>query len=180
MEKKMGDEVKLYKEGYEEYPVSKAIVGNILMLVWMGLGFWGIQFISPLLAWIFLSTGLLMVFIVLRKLVCTSCYYYGKRCAIGWGKLAAMMFKKGDVSTFPENPGIKIAPATYGLLSLIPLIFIVIAMIQGVTALKITVLVLLVGISAYSGGIGRKGACMHCKMRLICPGCAVKKIDRII
>lgn len=170
----MGEDVRIYKEGIEEFPLSKAVMGNILMLVWMGLGFWGIWFISPLFAWIYLGMGLLMVYVILRKMVCTSCYYYGKRCAIGWGKLASMLFKKGDVSKFPENPGIKVAPATYGLLSLIPLVFIVIGLIQGVTALKITALVLLLGISAYSGGIGRKGACMHCKMRLICPGCAVK------
>jgi len=113
-----------------------------------------------------------MVYIVLRKLVCTNCYYYGKWCSIGWGKLAALFFKPGKVEHFADCSGIKIAPATYGALTLIPVILLVVSLFRQFSAAKIIVLVLLLFISFYSGTVSRKKACTHCKMRLICPGSA--------
>lgn len=40
--------------------------------------------------------------------------------------------------------------------------------------LLMLVLILLLLVSFYSGAISRKKACAKCKMRLICPGSAVK------
>lgn len=34
---------------------------------------------------------------------CVNCYYYGKVCAFGKGKLSALLFKKGDPQKFTEN-----------------------------------------------------------------------------
>jgi len=84
------------------------------------------------------------------------------------------MFKKGNIEDFPTSIGLKVAPLTYGLLTLIPLILIVISIFQKFFILKFIVLVLLLAISFYSGTVGRKQACVVCKMRLICPGAAVK------
>ncbi len=83
-------------------------------------------------------------------------------------------FKKGDINEFSTSTGLKVAPITYGLLSLIPLILITISVIQDFTIFKIIVLLLLLLISFYSGAINRKKACSNCKMRIICPGSAVK------
>jgi len=115
-----------------------------------------------------------MIFVVLRKLVCTNCYYYGKQCALGWGKLSALFFSQGSIDQFSTCVGIKAAPITYGLLTLIPLVFCIVALVQEVTVLKVVVLVLLLAVSVYSGAISRKMACTNCKMRLICPGSAAQ------
>ena len=165
---------KLYKNALEEYPKSSAVIGNLAMLLWILLGTIACWFSSPLLAGVYLAFALLMVFIVLRKLVCTNCYYYDKWCSIGWGKLSALFFSKGDIEKFSTSAGIKLAHLTYGLLTLIPLVLIIISIIREFTAVKAAVLVLLILISIYSGTLGRKKACLRCKMRLICPGCAVK------
>jgi len=118
---------------------------------------------------------LLWYILYLRKLVCRNCYYYDKWCGLGWGKLSAKMFKKGNVEDFKDSVGLKLAPATYGLLMIIPLILLIISIIQGFSWYKIVVLMLLLAISFYSGGIGRKYSCSHCKMNLICPDSTVKK-----
>ena len=69
-------EAKLYEEGLDSYPASVVIVENILMLVWFGLG----TFLSGLMIlWLglaYLAFALLMVGAVLRRLVCTNCWYY--------------------------------------------------------------------------------------------------------
>lgn len=145
-----------------------------MMLLWIALGAVACWFLYPLVAWLYLVFAIIMVFVVLRKMVCANCYYYDKWCCIGWGKLSALFFKKGEIENFPKSIGIKIAPLFYGLLTLIPIIFIVISIIQGFTISKILVLILLLLISFYSGMISRKKTCAKCKMRLICPGSAVK------
>ena len=116
-----------------------------------------------------------MVGVVLRKLLCTHCYYYGKWCGIGWGKLAALFFKPGHMEDFNNGMGQRIAPLTYGILSLVPIILLIISMFQGFSIFKVIVLLLLILISVYSGTISRKGACTECKMRYSCRGCAVKQ-----
>ena len=91
--------------------------------------------------------------------------------------LTALFFKNGDIKKFNTSIGQKLAPITYGLLTLVPLVLIIISLFQEFTVLKIAILVFLLLVSFYSGAINRKKTCAMCKMRLICPGCAVKKID---
>ncbi|MBU4480645.1 hypothetical protein KKG48_04370 [Patescibacteria group bacterium] len=170
----MKTEIKIYEQGLEEYPMSSIILGNVLMLLWIVLGTLGCWLFHPVVAWIYLVFTIVMVFIVLRKLVCTDCYYYDKWCCMGWGKLSALFFKKGRIENFPNSLGLKLAPFTYGLLSLIPLILIIISLVQKFTLFKIAILLLLFSISFYSGAIGRKKSCAKCKMRSICPGSAAK------
>jgi hypothetical protein len=170
----MKKEMRIYKQGLETFPLSRVIFGNVLMLIWMGLGTIACWFVLPVVAWIYLAAAIIMIFVVLRKLVCKNCYYYGKQCALGWGKVSALFFSPGSIEEFSSCAGIKAAPITYGLLTLIPLVLCIIALVQAVTVLKIAVLVLLLAVSVYSGAISRKVACTNCKMRLICPGSAAQ------
>jgi hypothetical protein len=170
----MNQENKLFEKGAAEFPIAKVIQGNLLMILWMLLGGIGCWLFNPLAAWIYLAVVVVMVYIVLRRLVCTNCDYYGKRCALGWGKLSALMFKQGSIELFAGSIGVKLAPVTYGLMSLVPLVFIIISLIQGFAAVKVVVLVLLLLISVYSGGISRRKGCAECRMKLICPGAATK------
>lgn len=170
----MTQENEIYQEGPQEFPVSKVVQGNLLMVIWILLGGTGCWLFHPLAAWIYLTVALVMVYVVLRRLVCTNCDYYGKRCALGWGKLSALMFKQGSIDLFAGSIGVKLAPATYGLLSLVPLVFLIISLVQGFAVVKVVVLVLLLLISVYSGGISRKKGCAECRMKLICPGAASK------
>ena len=170
----MKTEINIFEQGLEEYPKASIILGNLIMVLWIALGTIACWFFYPLVAWVYLAFAIIMVGIVLRKLVCTNCYYYGKWCSMGWGKLSALFFKKGNIEKFDTSIGIKLPPLIYGLLSLIPLIFIVISIVQGFTVFKIVVIALLLLVSFYSGFISRKKACANCRMKLVCPGSAVK------
>ena len=173
MRNAMNSEIKLYEQGLEEYPKSSIILSNLMMTLWIVLGTIACWFLNPIFAWIYLAFAVIMVGIVLRKLVCTHCYYYDKWCCLGWGKLSALFFKQGDMNRFNTSIGLTLAGPTYGLLSLIPTILIIISMIQEFLLSKLIVLLLLLLVSFYSGTISRKSACANCKMRLICPGSAV-------
>ncbi len=170
----MNSEARFYEQGWEEYPASGVVVSNIIMLLWIALGTIASRYVSPLAGWFYLAFALGMVYGVLRKLVCTNCYYYGKRCHLGWGKLVAWFFNQGKVENFANCTGIKLAGPTYGLLFLFPLVLLLIALFQRVTPVRLIILVFLLATSLYSSIPSRKKACRHCKMRLFCPGSAVK------
>ena len=172
----MENKVKIYNQGLDEYPKSSIILGNFLMLLWISLGVIACWFLHPLAALIYIAFVVIMIFVVLRKLVCTNCYYYDKWCHIGWGKLSAMFFKKGSIKKFTTGVGIKIAPLVYGLLTLIPIIFLIISIFNEVTLFRLSVMILLLIINFYSGTVSRKKSCKDCRMRLICPGSSIKEI----
>jgi len=162
-------------EGREEYSLAAVIDANLAVLLWIALGTDACYFFNHVVAWVFLGVALLLVFVVLRGLVCTNCYYYGKRCAAGWGKLSALMFKQGDIEKFNDSIGIKLAPVIYGSLTVVPLVLGTIATIQHFSVLKVIVLVALLLVGFYSGTISRKRTCAQCKMRCCCKGSAVKE-----
>jgi len=172
----MENKIKIYEQGIEEYPKRNGIIGNFFMLLWIIIGTIACWFLYPLIAWLYFAFAIIVVYIVLRKLVCTNCYYYDKWCHIGWGKLSALLFKKDDIEKFSMGVGIKIAPFVYGSLTLIPIIILIISMFNGFTLFKLSILVLLLLVGFYSGTISRKKSCAKCKMRLICPGSAIKEM----
>jgi hypothetical protein len=170
----MQDEPKICEQGLEEYPKSGIILGNVMMLLWIGLGTAACWFFNPLAAYIYFPVALITVFGVLRWLVCTNCYYYGRWCPTGWGKLAALLFAQGSIAKFGTSVGVRLAPVTYGLLSLIPLVLGIIALVTDFTVTELVIVVLLLAVSGYSAVGNRKKSCADCKMRLICPGSAAK------
>jgi hypothetical protein len=170
----MVEEVVLYEDGLEEYPLKNAYIGNAFMILWFVMGAVACSFIHILIGIIYLLFAFVMVYVVFKKIVCTNCYYYGKRCSLGWGKLSAMLFKQGSLDLFQNSKGLKVAPPTYGLLMIIPLIALIYSSYQDLTILKILVLIIFMGIAGFSAGPGRKKACENCKMNKICPGSAVK------
>jgi hypothetical protein len=169
-----GDSDALLCEGREEYSRAAVIDANLAVLLWIALGTDACYFFNHIVAWVFLGVALLLVFVVLRWLVCTNCYYYGKRCASGWGKLSSVMFKQGDIEKFNEGIGIKLAPVIYGSLTLVPLVLGTIATIQHFSVIKVIVLVALLLVGFYSGTVSRKRTCAQCRMRCYCKGSAAK------
>ena len=109
----VGDEIKINDKGLEKYPMSIIIFGNIMMLLIMIVGTIAVWYLLEWWAWLYLIISFIMVYIVLRILVCRNCYYYDKWCALGWGKLSAKISKKGKLENFANNPVLKIAPAVY-------------------------------------------------------------------
>ena len=170
----MSSKLEICKDGFEAFPRSRAVVGNAAMILWFILGAIACWFFHPFLGLIYLVSAFVIVYIVFKKIVCTNCYYYGKRCSLAWGLLSAKMFKKGDINKFKESIGLKVAAPTYGLLMVVPLILLIISLYWEFTHEKLIVLILFLIISGYSAGAGRKKSCGNCKMRKICPGSAVK------
>jgi hypothetical protein len=171
----MSEQENLFEDGLEQNPLGRIIIGNLIMFFWFALGALACWYFYPILGLLYFVVAFLLVYVVLRKLVCVNCYYYSKWCGLGWGKLSALMFKKGCLEEFPKSIGLKLAPATYGVLMIVPLILLIVSIIQSFFWYKIIVLILLLLVSWYSSGVGRSVACANCKMNIICPGSTTKK-----
>ncbi len=171
----MTEQEDLFEDGLEHYPWGQIIIANLVMILLFSLGALACWYFYPIFGVVYLIAACILVYVLLRKLVCVNCYYYDKWCGIGWGKLSALMFKKGRTEEFPTSIGLKLAPAVYGLLIIVPSVLLSVSIIQNFSWYKIILLILLLCVSFYSVGVGRKKLCSKCKMNTICPGSAVKK-----
>jgi hypothetical protein len=87
---------------YENFHLRIALFSNLVSLSIYAIGIYvlagfGILFLAAYLIYcLWLETRLLMG-------SCVNCYYYGRVCAFGKGRLCSMLFKKGDPKKFLEK-----------------------------------------------------------------------------
>jgi hypothetical protein len=168
---------KLYENGLENYPKPTVFLTNALLLLWFGFAAYGMSKVEfaglPIISILYLIFILIMLGFVLRKHLCTHCYYYDSWCGTGWGKLSARLFKQKSGN---YELGMKLAGMTWGLLTIIPIIVIPLAMflykeflVSGGVSLACFIVILVIN------QFGRKKGCSQCKMRYICKASAYKE-----
>jgi hypothetical protein len=157
-------------QGYERYPARILVASNLLSL--------SICLIGAFLVYQFgLVWAVLYVLFVLGLECrvagrhCVDCYYYGKICAFGKGRLSCILFPKGESGRFNQHP------VTWK--DMIPdLMVLIIPVLAGIGLLlvefrwTILLLILLLLILGSSGNAFVRGqlACGYCKQReLGCP-----------
>ena len=74
------DKQKLYEKGLEN-------LTNVLPLLWFGFAAYGVSALRfaglPIISILYLLFAIIMLGFVLRKHLCTHCYYYDKLCGTG-------------------------------------------------------------------------------------------------
>ncbi|MCD6572953.1 MAG: hypothetical protein J7K95_02520, partial [Thermoplasmata archaeon] len=120
---------KLYEKGLENYSKAAVFLTNVLLLLWFGFAAYGMSALKlgglPIISLTYLLFAIIMLGLILRKHLCTHCYYYNKLCGTGWGKLSSCLFKEKSGN---YELGMKLAGLTWGLLTIIPIIIIPVAM----------------------------------------------------
>ena len=166
---------KLYEKGFEEYPITTVIAQNLFFLIYFSIGFIAILPLKilgiPIISLLYAVFLVVMLLFVLRKYLCTNCYYYGKKCSTGWGKLSSLMFKEKSGN---YELGIKLAGITWGLATLIPIIGSIISLILNFTTYRLGLLILFIFLTPFNF-IFHKNSCKRCKIRNVCPASMVKK-----
>jgi len=170
------DKQKLYEKGLENYSKPTVALTNVLLLLWFGFAAYGMSALRfaglPIISILYLLFAVIMLGFVLRKHLCTHCYYYNKLCSMGWGKLSSCLFKEKSGN---YELGMKLAGLTWGILTIIPIIAIPVAMllnreflVPGGIGLTGFLAIMVVN------QLGRKRGCAQCKMRYICNASAAK------
>jgi hypothetical protein len=160
---------------YEQYPLWIVFLSNFVSVAIYAIG----GYIIYQLGLAFLVAYLLYVLFLevrLMKKSCTNCYYYGKVCAFGKGRLSAIFFEKGnDAKRFAQNQMTwkDILPSF--LVSIIPLLVGIALLIINFNLLILALVILLVLLTSAGNGFVRGSlACKYCKQREI--GCPAEQL----
>lgn len=159
---------------FENFPCWIIIISNIISIAIYIMG----AYILYQFGIIWLLFYLLYIFaleIRLMKKSCVNCYYYGKFCAFGKGKISSFLFKKGNPKKFIEDKisWKNILPDF--LVSIIPIIFGVILLILKFNLLMLLLILLLLILTSIGNSFIRSSlACKFCKQREI--GCPAEKL----
>jgi hypothetical protein len=85
--------------GFDRYPLGTVLVANAVAWSIYGLGTAIMARHGAAPALVYVACCLWVEFRVLTK-SCRSCWYYGRRCGFGKGKLCSLLFPKGDPADF--------------------------------------------------------------------------------
>lgn len=155
---------------YENFPARIVLLSNGVALAIYALGTYILGQFGLFFALLYVLYCLWIELNILRK-SCVHCYYYGKVCAFGKGKICSWIFRKGEPQKFVEREVSwrEIIPEMMVLI--FPLIGGIVLLFKGFTWLLVGLLVLLVMLS-FGGNAFIRGtfACTYCKQRgLGCP-----------
>jgi len=159
-------------EGFENYPLWIVLLINLVSLSVYASGLYLFYLVWPVLAVLFFIYVLYLEFSIYQK-SCTCCYYYGKICAFGRGKIAKIFFKKVSGKNFLEKQVSMKDLLPQFVATLAPLFAGIYLLVQNFNWL-VLVLMLWPLIVMFSGNpvIYGQLACPHCKQaRIRCPAC---------
>jgi len=155
---------------YENYPWWVVIPSCLLALAIYGLG----AYIVYQWGWIWMTAYLLIVLVLEIRLLrgsCVHCYYYGRTCAFGRGRLSGLLFERGDTEAFSsrEVTWRELIPDI--MVSLVPVAAGIAFLIREFAWPVLAAVVLLVFLSTAGNGFVRSTfARRHCRQReLGCP-----------
>ena len=164
-------------EGTESFSLLGVIGENLLHLgAWILVGYllWPVLTVAgvPLLT-ILWAAIVVVVQILLKKHNCSGCYYYGKSCHLGWGKISSAMFAQdsGDPNIGARLSLFYIVPPPVVMITAI-----VFGAIEGIAWGYWVALGLYVVFNIATFPV-RKKSCSICAMRNVCSGSAAKQKD---
>jgi len=132
-----------------EFTHQLNILGNLGLLAWVFLAFFGVLFYNPIYGWLYLIVEAAVIYGILRRIGCRNCYKC-KVCTIGFGRLAGAFFGKGFVKKESVGNRIGLIAFVYFLLLPLPTALLVLSIPHAFSVMKVLVLVCLLAIGVYS------------------------------
>lgn len=161
---------------YENFPVRIVILSNLVSVLIYISGL----IITVRLSWI--AVGFYLAFILafeyrLLSKHCVNCWYWGKTCGFGKGRLSSLFFRKGDPSEFCNKTVTWKDMIPDLLITLIPLITGIVLMIMRFDYIILSAVIILIGLTTAGNGYIRGSlTCKYCRQREI--GCPAEKLFR--
>ena len=159
---------------YKNYPCWIIIISNLVSIAIYFIGAYIIYQVGIIWLLIYLVYILSLEIRLMRK-SCVNCYYYGKYCAFGKGKICSLFFKRGNSNKFIQKniTWKEILPDF--MISIIPIIVGIVLLILNFNWLILLLIIFLVILSSVGNGFVRGNlACKFCKQREI--GCPAEQL----
>lgn len=159
---------------YSSYPLRYVLLSNAVSLSIYALG---AAIVAPVGWW---AVGGYLLFClgievnVLRR-SCVDCWYYGKTCAFGKGRVCAVLFRRGDPARFAAKEISWTALVPDFMVFLIPAVVGAVLLVIDFVWWRAALIGLLLVVSFAGNALVRSSfACKYCKQREI--GCPAEKL----
>lgn len=161
---------------YDNFPFRIVILSNSVSILIYLSGLVITLSLSWIVAIIYILFILALEFRLLSK-HCVNCYYWGKSCGFGKGRLSSLFFKRGDQSKFCEKSFSWRDLIPDILVSLVPLLIAIALLIVRFNFMLLFAAIVLTGLTTAGNGFIRGNlTCKFCKQREI--GCPAEKLFR--
>ena len=162
---------------YDNYPFRIVFISGLFSLFLYAAG----AYIMFQAGWIWLVLYIwYVIWLEVRLLLksCVNCWYYGKVCAFGKGKICAIFFKQGDPKKFNEMKITWVSMLPDLLVALVPVVTAIVLMIVNFSWVVLGLMLVIILLTSAGNGFVRGSlACKYCRQREIgCP--AVKLFDK--
>ena len=159
---------------YDNFPLRIVILSNSVSILIYLSGFMITLSLSWIAAILYLVFIMALEFRLLSK-HCVNCYYWGKTCGFGKGRLSSLFFKRGDPSKFCEKSFNWKDMIPDLLVSLIPLLIAIVIMIFKFNLVLLLAAIILITLTTIGNGFIRGNlTCKYCKQREI--GCPAEQL----
>lgn len=161
-------------KSYKNYPLWMVLLSNLLSLSIYALGFFIMMKIHLIVAFVYLAYILFLEYRLIKN-HCVNCFYWGRVCGFGKGKLSAWLFKKGDNAKFCSGEMTWKDMILDFLVTLIPVVAgIILLLIDFDTVLLVSILLMMVLTTYGNSTIRGQLACKYCRQREL--GCPAEKL----
>jgi len=155
---------------YEDYPIWIPILSISIAIIVYAVGAYILSRLVLLFGLLYIIYCLGIEFnVILRS--CKNCYYYGKICGIGKGKIAPVFCSRGDSKKFTEDKISRFDLLPDFLVAIIPLIGGIISLIMDFSWIILVMLIVLIFLFFVGTAIIRGSlVCRYCRQSEIgCP-----------
>jgi hypothetical protein len=132
-----------------EFTRRLIILGNLALIAWVFVAFFSVLFFTIIYSWLYLILDAVVIYVILRRLGCSSCYRC-KACTSGFGRLAGAFFGRGFMKKESVGNRIGLVGFVYFLLLPLPVALLALSMLQVFTVVKVVALICLLALGAYS------------------------------
>lgn len=150
---------------YDNFPAKTVLISNALSIGIYISGFIVMAYLGWVIAFLFLAYIIGLEFRVIR-FHCINCYYWGKTCGFGKGRVSAWLFKKGNPAEFCAKKMTWMDMIPDMLISLIPLVTGIVSLIVDFRFSILAALAVLIFLTTMGNGYVRGSlTCKYCKQR---------------
>ena len=127
------------------------LLGNLALALWVFIAFLSIFIYSAVYGWIYLFVVVTIVYLIMRRLGCSSCYRC-KSCTSGFGRLAGAFFGKGYTKKESVGNRLSLVILVYMLLTFFPTVCLILAISNVFFPFRFMHLIALWAVTTYSIG----------------------------
>jgi len=161
-------------KSYENFPLWIPFIAILVSIISYGIGAIILSEFGIIFAILYILYCIAMELMIIFR-SCKNCWYYGKICGLGKGKIAPLLVKKGDMKKFADRD-ISIAHMIPDFLVVIlPLLGGIILLVLNFSILVLLLMVVLI-VLFFGGTAFVRGtfACKNCRQKDIgCPAYAI-------